>query len=488
MKGRLSSTIWMIVTVNVVAVLLVLWLAYEAGAHSGGLGLRDAGALGGSSGPQLLFAVAIGAAAAIFSISVLGSKIVKPVQEITEFSEKIAGGDNNARLEISTQNDFAVVAENWNRLAEKLARTGRDQQAQDTLQKSVTEFLTIVSQIARGDLTLRGKVTNDALGNVVDSVNYMLDNFGRVIERVRNAAVDVSSSANEILISSEEMAGGASQQDQEITNTSSAVEELTVSMKQVSNNAEASAEAARRALDAAEQGNRSVRDTLDGMQRIRSSVQATAKKIKSLGDRSLEISEIVNVINDITEQTNLLALNAAIEAARAGEAGRGFAVVADEVRKLAEHSRTATKDIAALIKAIQAETNEAVVVMEEGTKEVEVGARLADQAGKALEAISSVVRQSAELVQEISLASKQQVRGTEGVANAMQIISSITRQTSQGTRQTARTVEQMVKLSEQLNEALSQFKISAAPPNPALPASGRPELVATTGRNGGGTR
>ena len=488
MKGRLSSTIWMIVTVNVVAVLLVLWLAYEAGAHSGGLGLRDAGALGGSSGPQLLFAVAIGAAAAIFSISVLGSKIVKPVQEITEFSEKIAGGDNNARLEISTQNDFAVVAENWNRLAEKLSRTGRDQQAQDTLQKSVTEFLTIVSQIARGDLTLRGKVTNDALGNVVDSVNYMLDNFGRVIERVRNAAVDVSSSANEILISSEEMAGGASQQDQEITNTSSAVEELTVSMKQVSNNAEASAEAARRALDAAEQGNRSVRDTLDGMQRIRSSVQATAKKIKSLGDRSLEISEIVNVINDITEQTNLLALNAAIEAARAGEAGRGFAVVADEVRKLAEHSRTATKDIAALIKAIQAETNEAVVVMEEGTKEVEVGARLADQAGKALEAISSVVRQSAELVQEISLASKQQVRGTEGVANAMQIISSITRQTSQGTRQTARTVEQMVKLSEQLNEALSQFKISAAPPTPALPANGRPELVATTGRNGGGTR
>ena len=217
----------------------------------------------------------------------------------------------------------------------------------------------------------------------------------------------------------------------------------------------------RRALDAAEQGNRAVRDTLEGMQRIRASVQATAKKIKSLGDRSLEISEIINVINDITEQTNLLALNAAIEAARAGEAGRGFAVVADEVRKLAEHSRTATKDIAALIKAIQAETNEAVVVMEEGTKEVEVGARLADQAGKALEAISSVVRQSAELVQEISLASKQQVRGTEGVANAMQIISNITRQTSQGTRQTARTVEHMVKLSEQLNEALSQFRIAS---------------------------
>jgi twitching motility protein PilJ len=357
-----------------------------------------------------------------------------------------------------------LIAENFTRSSERISRAILNQEAQENLQKSVTEFLTVVSQIGRGDLTLRGRVTNDGLGNVVDSVNYMLDNFVKVLERVRKAAIDVSSSANEILLSSEDMASGAVQQDQEITNTSSAVEELTVSMKQVSNNAEASAEAARRALDAAEQGNRAVRDTLEGMQRIRSSVQATAKKIKSLGDRSLEISEIINVINDITEQTNLLALNAAIEAARAGEAGRGFAVVADEVRKLAEHSRTATKDIAALIKAIQAETNEAVVVMEEGTKEVEVGARLADQAGKALEAISSVVRQSAELVQEISLASKQQVRGTEGVANAMQIISNITRQTSQGARQTARTVENMVKLSEQLNEALSQFRISSGGP------------------------
>jgi twitching motility protein PilJ len=312
--------------------------------------------------------------------------------------------------------------------------------------------------VARGDLTIRGKVTNDALGNVVDSVNFMLDNFTKVLERVRKAAIDVSTSANQILEAADDMTAGATQQDQEITNTSSAVEELTVSMKQVSNNAEASAEAARRALDAAEQGNRAVSDTLEGMQRIRASVQATAKKIKSLGDRSLEISEIINVINDITEQTNLLALNAAIEAARAGDAGRGFAVVADEVRKLAEHSRSATKDIAALIKAIQAETNEAVVVMEEGTREVEVGAGLADQAGKALEAISSVVRQSAELVQEISLASKQQVRGTEGVANAMQIISGITRQTTQGARQTASTVGNMVKLSEQLNEALAQFR------------------------------
>jgi twitching motility protein PilJ len=477
MKGRLNSTIWQVAGVNVAAFIGTAYLMYSAGQHSGGLGLFDAPSGNGGAGIRYLFALVVCGAAALFTVVRLDNKVITPVRNLVTFAERFAQGDYRARAAVESADDFGVIAENLNRAAENSSRVLFNQEAQENLQKSVTEFLTIVSQIARGDLTLRGRVTNDALGNVVDSVNYMLDNFVKVLERVRKGALDVQSSANEILIASEEMSTGAIQQDQEITNTSSAVEELTVSMKQVSNNAEASAEAARRALDAAEQGNRSVRDTLEGMQRIRSSVQATAKRIKALGDRSLEISEIVNVINDITEQTNLLALNAAIEAARAGEAGRGFAVVADEVRKLAEHSRNATKDIAALIKAIQAETNDAVVVMEEGTREVEVGAKLADQAGRALDAISTVVRQSAELVQEISLASKQQVRGTEGVANAMQIISNITRQTSQGARQTARTVEQMVHMSEQLNEALSQFRVSAAGPGEA-----RPELVATARR------
>jgi twitching motility protein PilJ len=460
MKGRLSSTLTMILIANACALLAALVLGYSAGRTSGGLAIWDALSAQSDTPAKVVIGVILVIAAAAFSYVTVSNRVGKPVKDLTDFSERVGTGDYRARFETDAKDDFGLIADNLNRTMEKASRAVNNMEAQESLQKSVTDFLTITSQIARGDLTLRGKVTADALGNVVDSVNYMLDNFAKVLERVRKAAIDVSSNANEILVSSEEMSRGATQQDQEITNTSSAVEELTVSMKQVSNNAEASAEAARRALDAAEQGNRAVRDTLEGMQRIRASVQATAKKIKSLGDRSLEISEIINVINDITEQTNLLALNAAIEAARAGEAGRGFAVVADEVRKLAEHSRSATKDIAALIKAIQAETNEAVVVMEEGTREVEVGAKLADEAGKALAAISSVVRQSAELVQEISLASKQQVRGTEGVANAMQIISNITRQTSQGARQTARTVETMVKLSEQLNEALSQFRIA----------------------------
>ncbi len=475
MKGRLSNTVWMLTFWVFAALVTVLGLSYGAGARSNGAAPFDFTALPSTAAAELLVALVLCVGTGVLCLHLLGSRVLNPLREIAEFSERVAAGDAKARVEVDADNEFGTIAENLNRGALRMGGSGKPE-GLEGLQRSISDLLQVISQAGRGDLTVRAKTTSDSLGNVVESVNSMLGNYTAVIERARKSAMDVMASVNSILVSAEEMTSGASQQDHEITNTSSAVEELTVSMKQVSNNAEASAEAARRALDAAEQGNRAVRDTLDGMQRIRASVQASAKKIKSLGDRSLEISEIINVINDITEQTNLLALNAAIEAARAGEAGRGFAVVADEVRKLAEHSRSATKDIAALIKAIQAETNEAVVVMEEGTREVEGGASLADQAGKALEAISSVVRQSAELVQEISLASKQQVRGTEGVAHAMQIISSITRQTSQGSRQTVSTVGHLVKLSEQLNEALSQFRCPARAEAPV--EMGSPEPVA----------
>jgi methyl-accepting chemotaxis protein len=468
MKSRLSSTIWTLVVFNGIVLAAVIALAYNAGHQSGNASILDFAALPSGAVGSAAFAVGLALLMTMIMAWRLGGSLLSPVTDLAKFSERLAVGDPKARVDVTATNELGYIADNLNRAVAKVSKAANNQESSDALQRSITELLTVINQVARGDLSLRGKVTNDALGNVADSVNYMLDNFTKVLERVRKAAMEVTACSNNILVAADQMQAGATQQDQEITNTSSAVEELTVSMKQVSNNAEASAEAARRALDAAEQGNRAVRDTLEGMQRIRSSVQATAKKIKSLGDRSLEISEIINVINDITEQTNLLALNAAIEAARAGDAGRGFAVVADEVRKLAEHSRSATKDIAALIKAIQAETNEAVVVMEEGTKEVESGATLADQAGRALDAISNVVRQSAELVQEISLASKQQVRGTEGVAHAMQIISNITRQTSQGTRGTVATVSQLVKLSDQLNDGLAQFRASS--------------------KNGGGTR
>ena len=331
--------------------------------------------------------------------------------------------------------------------------------AEESFERNLREFLAVVSTVSDGDLTKRGGETDDTLGSVVQSVNKMLDHFSRMLTEVKQIGLSVSSSATEILAAAEQIAVGSQRQADEITNTSSAVEEMAASMTQVSRNAEASAEAARRALEMAEHGDKSVRDTSEAMSRIDSAVQQTSEKMRLLGIRSSEISEIIDLINDIAAQTNLLALNAAIEAAHAGEAGLGFSVVADEIRKLAERSARATRDVGNLIKSIQTETSEALTAMEVGMKEVRGGSYLATQASNALQDISEAVRQSSELIEEISAASEEQARVTSNVAGAMQTISSITLETSAGAHETAQTIEGMVGLADRLNKAISQFKV-----------------------------
>lgn len=331
--------------------------------------------------------------------------------------------------------------------------------AQESLEVNLKEFLTIVSSVSEGDLTKRGSDRDDTLGSVIQSVNGMLDHFSTMLTEVKQIGLSVSSSATEILAAAEQIAVGSQRQADEITNTSSAVEEMAASMSQVSRNADASADAARRALDTAEHGDRAVTDTSEAMRRIDAAVQQTSEKMRLLGLRSSEISEIIDLINDIAAQTNLLALNAAIEAAHAGEAGLGFSVVAEEIRKLAERSARATRDVGNLIKTIQKETSEALTAMDVGMKEVEGGSQLAGQASRALQDISAAVRQSSELIEEISAASEEQARVTSNLASAMQTISSITLETSAGAHETAQTIQSMVGLCEQLNKAISQFKV-----------------------------
>jgi twitching motility protein PilJ len=476
MKSRLSSTIWLLVFGMAAGFVGVFYLAYHAGQDSGGAALTNPSALPSGAGPALLAGAGIAVAATLGLIFVLSRRVLKPVGELARFSERLVAGDARARAEFDSDDEFGLIAENLNRSAAKVAHAVTNQQAQDSLQRSITDLLNTINQVARGDLTIRGKVTNDALGNVVDSVNFMLDNFTKVLERVRKAAIDVSTSANQILEAADDMTAGATQQDQEITNTSSAVEELTVSMKQVSNNAEASAEAARRALDAAEQGNRAVSDTLEGMQRIRASVQATAKKIKSLGDRSLEISEIINVINDITEQTNLLALNAAIEAARAGEAGQGFAVVASEVRKLAERSIRSTESIREIITAVQDETNATIMATEQGAKQArEVG---------------ELMHSTAEVLDESIRATDQQKEAASQVAGAMVEIRTAAEQLAAEQQERAASATRVEELVEELERKLGELaRVAEAPAgangaNGALHVPGRglePALIAGNG-------
>jgi twitching motility protein PilJ len=240
------------------------------------------------------------------------------------------------------------------------------------------------------------------------------------------------------------------------------MESMSRSVREVATAAEAAAAAARRSLDTARQGEAAVHDSLAGMQRIRGEVQVIAKKIKSLGDRSLEISAIVNLIEELASHTNLLALNAAIEAAGAGEAGLRFGVVADEIRKLAERASKATKDVAALIRTVQTETQEAVAAMEEGTREVESGYAVAVRAEEHLREIAGTSTTSAELAQGISRTSAQQVDGVEGVARAMRAIAQVAVDTEQAVLQTRRTVEDLVKLADELTQSLARFKLAAA--------------------------
>ena len=414
-------------------------------------------------------------AAGLFSFLLFGAvslalakSFSNKIKQLLAATEEVRAGNLDARLNITTHDELEGVAEGFNEMMDRLGEMVRNEkehnerllQTDQAMQKSLTEFLEIVSSVSEGNLTKRGPEGEDALGKLVQAVNKMLDDFGLMLTEVKQIGLSVSSSATEILAAAEQIAVGSQRQADEITNTSSAVEEMAASMTQVSRNAEASADAARRALEMAEHGDKSVRNTSEAMTRIDSAVQQTSEKMRLLGVRSSEISEIIDLIDEIAAQTNLLALNAAIEAAHAGEAGLGFSVVADEIRKLAERSARATRDVGNLIKSIQSETSEALTAMEIGMKEVRGGSYLATQASNALQDISTAVRQSSELIEEISAASEEQARVTSNVATAMQTISSITLETSAGAHETAQTIEGMVSLADRLNKSISQFKVN----------------------------
>src|ERR1700692_729130 len=234
MKTRLSSTIWMLVIWTSIALFGVLGLAYEAGVHSGG-GSIFQGGTSGSAGMEFLIAAGVALFTSLVLLMTLPRRVLNPIGALSTFSERFAAGDSRAKAEVPVEDEFSVIAENLNRTAARLTKAYGNQEAQELLQKSITDLLNLINQAARGDLTLRGKVTNDALGNVADSINFMLDNFTTVLDRVRNAAVEVSTNTNRIRVPTDEMHTGTGQQDQGITNTSSAVEELTVSMKKSPN-------------------------------------------------------------------------------------------------------------------------------------------------------------------------------------------------------------------------------------------------------------
>jgi twitching motility protein PilJ len=338
------------------------------------------------------------------------------------------------------------------RLAETAEKSERNQAA-------ILRLLDEIADLADGDLTVAATVTEDFTGAIADSINYSIDQLRDLVQTINQTAVQVAAAAQETQATAMHLAEASEHQAQEIAGASAAINEMAVSIDQVSANASESAAVAERSVAIANKGNEVVHNTITGMDNIREQIQDTSKRIKRLGESSQEIGDIVSLINDIADQTNILALNAAIQASMAGDAGRGFAVVADEVQRLAERSSAATKQIEALVKTIQTDTNEAVISMEQTTSEVVRGARLAQDAGVSLEEIEKVSKTLAALIQNISNAARQQASSAGHISNTMNVIQEITSQTSSGTTATAKSIGNLAKMASEMRNSVSGFTL-----------------------------
>ena len=330
----------------------------------------------------------------------------------------------------------------------------------DANQAAILRLMNELQNVAEGDLTQEATVTEDITGAIADSVNYTVEELRSLVGNVQNTATRVAQTTTQVENTSTELLATSAEQLREIRETGQSVLDMAQRINQVSSQAQESALVARQSLQAAELGLGAVQNAIGGMNSIRDQIQETSKRIKRLGESSQEIGEITELISDITEQTNVLALNAAIQAASAGEAGRGFSVVAEEVQRLAERSADATRQIAALVKAIQTDTQDAVAAMERSTQGVVEGAKLSDNAGSALSEIDSVSRRLAMLIEQISDSASREAESANEVATNIQHIFAVTEETGEGTRSTAQQVRELSRMAEELRQSVARFKIS----------------------------
>lgn len=393
---------------------------------------------------------------------VISRPLTRQISRIMEMFSMVGIGDFDARAEVVSTDELGDMAISLNAMLDNTLSLIESDEDREQMQNSIMKLLEEIGGVADRDLTVEAEVTADMTGAIADSFNMMIEQLREVISDVQDTTLQVSASANEVQATTEHLAIGSEEQAAQIVDTSAALDEMAVSIQQVSENAALSATVGEQAVNNAQQGTKAVGETVDGMNRIREQVQETSKRIKRLGESSQEIGEIVQLISDIADRTSILALNASIQAAMAGDAGRGFAVVAEEVERLAERSTEATKQIDTLIRAIQNETYEAVAAMETMTNEVVAGSDLAQNAGVALEEIETVSSRLGELIQSISLASKQQARGSETIARSMNEIAEVTQQTAAGTKQAAVSISNLSILADDLRGSVSTFKLPSS--------------------------
>jgi twitching motility protein PilJ len=367
------------------------------------------------------------------------------------------GGFGLLRVFVADQTSRSLVAEGQRQEAERQEQEAK--RVNDANQAAILRLMNELQTVAEGDLTQQATVTEDITGAIADSVNYTVEELRMLVAQVQSTVSRVTDTTQQVEQTSTELLAASTEQLREIRETGESVLQMAGRINDVSSQAQQTAQVAQQSLRAAEAGLSAVQDTIGGMNTIRDQIQETSKRIKRLGESSQEIGEITELISDITEQTNVLALNAAIQAASAGEAGRGFSVVAEEVQRLAERSGDATRQIAAIVRTIQTDTQDAVAAMERSTQGVVEGAKLSDAAGAALGDIDRVTRELSELIARISAEASREAESANVVAGNIQHIFAVTEQTSEGTRSTAQMVRELSRTAEELKASVARFKI-----------------------------
>jgi twitching motility protein PilJ len=440
------------------AVSLAAGLAIGLGIPANGGARLIAGVIGGG---------VIGTGAGVILGASSAKQIRSTAQELAGHFAALAQGNYSVRATVNTHDELGRLADSFNQMAAALEanfaelsqRAAEQGQAKEDLQRQVIRLLDDVEGAARGDLTVRAEVTADVLGAVADSFNLTIRSLRDIVSQVKRAAAAVNDAALQNEDFARSLSADALRQAEEISNSLNSIQEMTDSIQEVASNAREAANVTAQATEAAARGGEAVDRTVSGILEIRETVAETTRKVKRLAESSQEISKIVALISQIASRTNLLALNASIEAARAGESGRGFAIVADEVRQLADRAAKASKEIEQIVLQIQSETGNVMTAMEEGTQLVIEGTRRAEQAKNSLDEIIEVSRRIDELVRAISQATVQQTETSRSVAQVMQSVELTANETSKEAQKVAASLQQLVSIARELQTSVGRFRV-----------------------------
>ena len=409
--------------------------------------------------PAMVAAVVSQIVGMVVGYQVIGG-IIRQSANLNQTLQSINNGDLEARATAWTNDELGLAAHSLNTMCDNSLNLLQSSDDRDAVQASIESLIGEMKLIAAGDLTIRTEVSEDVTGAMAETVNHMTEQLRAIVQQVQLASEEVNTSAYQLREASAKMSGNSDEQASRITAASEQILSMTDSFQQVASMTKECEHVAVESRKATAQGLQTVSDTVDGMQRIRDQVQSTSKRIKRLGESSQEIGEIVQMISDIAERTSILALNASIQAAMAGDAGHGFAVVAEEIECLAERSTNATNQISKLIRAIQNETSEVISDMDESTREVVAGSELAAEAGQMLSEIDSISNELVGMIQNSSASALEQAVIASGIASSMSDIASSTRESAETNRAASQSFDQLSDLVSQLRNSVSQFKLS----------------------------